>query len=260
MRLKSWVSNFGLAIVAGVAIAIASGVRVQTQQPFLVFGTNSSGVAQPINSTSNALWVSLQGGPVQSPLTFPNGTVSAPSITFTSDPDTGFWWGSSGRINITNNGSTRAAFNTAGLVLSSANGVGFASGDASANDGETTITRPAAGNLLLSGTAVPLQLRTTQGSVPTCTTNCGTPGNVCVGTDTAMICTMGTTPASGFVLNFSAAWAAAPACTAVAALAGMATGKKPLTVVSSTTIITIVTDGTAPVAGDKYAVTCIGVQ
>ncbi len=36
---------------------------MSTQQPFLIFGSNS-GTAQPVKSTLNALWVSLQGGSV----------------------------------------------------------------------------------------------------------------------------------------------------------------------------------------------------
>jgi len=114
--------------------------------------------------------------------------------------------------------------------------------------------------VLLTGVGGAAQISTAQTTAPTCTTNCGTPGNVCVGTDTSMICTMGTTPASGFVVAFNGTWPAAPSCIAQAALTGMATGKKPLTVVTTTGQITVVTDGTAPVAGDKYAIHCLGVS
>jgi len=64
--------------------------RVQTQAPFLVFGSNS-GTAQAVNSTSNALWVSLQGGPVQNPLQLPDGSASAPSLTFANNTNRGFF-------------------------------------------------------------------------------------------------------------------------------------------------------------------------
>lgn len=59
MRLRSWASNL-IVICAGlVAVGIATGVHVSTQQPFLTYGS-SSGTAQAISSTSNALWVSIQ--------------------------------------------------------------------------------------------------------------------------------------------------------------------------------------------------------
>lgn len=59
MHLKSLVSNLALAVVAVVAIGIATGIHVRTQAPFLVFGS-SSGSSQVVKSTSNALWVSIQ--------------------------------------------------------------------------------------------------------------------------------------------------------------------------------------------------------
>ncbi len=90
MRLKSWASNLLLVIVAIVAIGIITGVHVRTQAPFLVFGS-SSGSSQVIQSTANALWVSIQGGPVTSPLTLPDGLATAPSIAFTSQPQLGFY-------------------------------------------------------------------------------------------------------------------------------------------------------------------------
>lgn len=104
------------------------------------------------------------------------------------------------------------------------------------------------------------QIATVQTTPPTCTTNCGTPGNVCVGTDTFMKCTMGTTPASGVLITFNGTWAAAPACTVQMALAGMVVGKQVLTAATTTTTITLVTNGTAPATGDVYAIHCGGIQ
>lgn len=105
------------------------------------------------------------------------------------------------------------------------------------------------------------QLSATQTTQPTCSTNCGTSPSIS-GNDTAGIITMGATgsPASGFVVTFNGTWATAPACTMSMALAGMASGKLPLTVVTTTTTITVVTNGTAPGNSDKYAYTCIGLQ
>lgn len=60
MRLKSWASNLTLVLAAVMAIGLVTGINVRTQAPFLVFGS-SSGSSQVIKSTSNALWVSIQG-------------------------------------------------------------------------------------------------------------------------------------------------------------------------------------------------------
>lgn len=120
----------------------------------------------------------------------------------------------------------------------------------------TTIVPP----LLISTAATANQVRTAQTTPPTCTTNCGTPGNVCVGTDTAMKCTMGTTPASGILITFNGTWPAAPSCVVQMALSGMVVGKQILTTSPTTTTLTLVTNGTAPATGDKYDIICIGVS
>lgn len=94
-------------------------------------------------------------------------------------------------------------------------------------------------------------------NVPTCPTNCGTLPSL-AGNDSSVTVTMGATgsPASGFVITFDHTWGAAPQCHATMALAGMAAGKLPLTVVTTTTTATVVTNGTAPANGDKYHITC----
>lgn len=113
---------------------------------------------------------------------------------------------------------------------------------------------------LRTGVGGAMQLSTAQTTAPTCTTNCGSPGNVCVGSDSDMICTMGTTPASGVVINFNGSWPAAPACVVQMALAGMVVGKQVLTAATTQTTITLVTNGTAPSTSDKYAIICRGVS
>jgi hypothetical protein len=114
--------------------------------------------------------------------------------------------------------------------------------------------------ILLKGTGA-AQLSTAQTTAPTCSSNCGTSPSV-AGTDSAMRVTMGSSgsPASGFVVTFNGTWAAAPVCTVQMAKAGMVVGKQPLTVVTTTTTLTVVTNGTAPATTDVYAITCVGVQ
>lgn len=63
MRLKSWGSKAAIVGSFLLGLWLMGSVRVRTQAPFLVFGS-SSGSSQVVQSTSNALWVSLQGGSV----------------------------------------------------------------------------------------------------------------------------------------------------------------------------------------------------
>jgi hypothetical protein len=44
------------------------------------------------------------------------------------------------------------------------------------------------------------------------------------------------------------------------ALAGMAVGKLPMVIVSTTTTITVTTNGVAPATSDKYYFQCFGVS
>jgi hypothetical protein len=96
---------------------------------------------------------------------------------------------------------------------------------------------------------------------PTCSSNCGTSPSV-TGSDTAGLVTMGATgvPASGWVVTFNGTWAAAPSCTVASALAGMVVGKMPIVVATTTTTMTVTTNGTAPANSDLYRYHCLGVQ
>lgn len=122
--------------------------------------------------------------------------------------------------------------------------------------------RSTAAKVLLQGTGTgPTQIASTQTTVPTCSSNCGTSPSI-VGSDSDMLVTMGATgsPASGWVVSFNGTWAAAPSCAVQMAKAGMVVGKQVLTAVASTTIMTAVTNGTAPGNADVYAVICRGIQ
>lgn len=95
------------------------------------------------------------------------------------------------------------------------------------------------------------------GAKPTCTSNCGTSPTV-TGVDSSFTVTMGATgsPASGWVITFGQTWPAAPECSVWMAKAGMAVGKLPLTPVTTTTTLTVTTNGTAPANGDIYSAHC----
>lgn len=151
----------------------------------------------------------------------------------------------SGRARITDGGAD-AKLNLTNNAASAGVGLTFSS------DGKLLF------NTRSSGSAS-TQLGSTQTTVPTCTTNCGNAGgaSTVAGSDSDMTVTMGAgSPASGFVVVFNGTWAANPSCIGQAAKAGMATGKKPLTIAATTGQLTVVTDGTAPSAADVYSIHC----
>lgn len=108
------------------------------------------------------------------------------------------------------------------------------------------------------GTAA-TQIGSSQATDPTCTANCGTSPSV-TGSDSDFRVTMGASgsPASGWVITFNGTWDVAPVCSVSMGLAGMVVGKLPLTVETTTTTMTVVTNGTAPANGDIYGVSCRG--
>lgn len=272
-RLVRWGKQ---ACVFFWAIVIALGADAQIGGPILG-GANVSGNS-PIGGTTVTATTAFRA---------PDGSIGTPSYGFTTETNTGIFKPGASTIGFTQGGTELVRFFTSGifsqagflfgtsvgsvesgLVRDAANVIGqknAANAQAYRWYFNTTgpiytgLTARTAGAVIAS-VGGSMQLSFAQPSVPTCTTNCGTPGNVCVGTDTAMVCTMGTTPASGFQINFIGTWPAAPACVVQMALAGMVVGKQALTAVSTTTSLTVVTNGTAPVAGDKYAVLCMGVS
>lgn len=102
------------------------------------------------------------------------------------------------------------------------------------------------------------QIRTAQATVPTITTNGGT-SPVCVGTDTFMTCTEGTSPpvAATFTVTFNGTWAAAPPCIAIRGTAGAS----PLvqSVVTTTTTAQVNLSANL-VASEAYHIHCGGRQ
>jgi hypothetical protein len=124
------------------------------------------------------------------------------------------------------------------------------------NIGLTFLTKGTGTYLFGSAAVTNAQLRTLQTAVPTCTTNCGSPGNVVAGTDSAGIATVGTSPSTAFVINFSTTWAAAPACTVTQQTTAANYVTKALT---TTTTITVST-AAGPTASDKFSYVCIGTQ
>jgi hypothetical protein len=223
-----------------------------------------------------------------------NGTAALPGYAFTSAPTTGMYQTSGGYLGFSVSGTADAMLQasngwvvrsdggytwssttdpTAGpavsLVLDAANAIAQKNG-ANAQSfriyNTTTgpiylgITARTAGGVF-TGSGGAMQLSTAQTTAPTCTTNCGTSPSI-TGTDTFMTVNMGATgsPASGWVVTFNGTWPAAPSCTVQMAKAGMVVGKMALTAVTTTTTITVVTNGTAPATADMYHIHCGGLS
>lgn len=154
------------------------------------------------------------------------------------------------------------ASDCSGAANLSINGNVSGSGSATIGfSGRGKIASAADGKIQIQNNGATVKTTVQVTGIPTCSSNCGTSPSV-VGSDTAMKVTMGGTgvPASGWVVTFNGTWAAAPVCAVQMALAGMANTKLPLTAVTTTTTLTVVTNGAAPANSDVYFVLCLGVQ
>jgi hypothetical protein len=169
-------------------------------------------------------------------------------------------------------GTVTTNANLTGVITSSGNATSIASQTGTGStfvvatspsfttDASSPKWRSTAAKVLFQGTGTgATQLASTQTTVPTCSANCGTSPSV-AGSDSDGIVTMGGTgsPTSNWVVIFNGTWASAPACIVQSALASMVVGKMPIAVVTSTTTMTVTTNGTAPSTSDKYQFICRG--
>lgn len=252
MNLRGTTDSNGYLRVIG---AVASGA----QTPLTPLGN-----LRGITDSTGALYVTMTGG-TSTPSTVQagDGSASAPSYSFAASTGAGMY-----RQTTANSVALTASGSQVFLTSDPGSGtravvadLGWTATSNMANNpvADTVLSRAAAGKLTLTGTGAgsAVQIRTTQGTVPTCSSNCGTSPSV-TGTDTSMTITMGATgtPASGWVVTFNGTWAGNPQCSVFMAKAGMAAGKMPLTVVTTTTTMTVVTNGTAPANSDVYTAQC----
>jgi hypothetical protein len=97
-----------------------------------------------------------------------DGSVSAPSISFASDTDTGFYWPAlTGDINLVADGNRQILFFAGGVRLGANVGLGW-SGNADPNLAvtDTTMNRTGAGKISLTGTTPMIQFGGTTSSFP----------------------------------------------------------------------------------------------
>lgn len=93
---------------------------------------------------------------------FPDGTVTVPPITFASDPDSGFYGGTTlgggNLLGLALNGASQILFGVNLLRLKSTMVLGWASGVPDQTAEDVTLSRSAAGKLAIAGAAPQLQL------------------------------------------------------------------------------------------------------
>jgi hypothetical protein len=233
------------------------------------------------------------GGTVtSSQILAPDGTVGAPSYSFASSPSTG-WYRTGSALGFSGGGTAQVllSYTTNGDVrVASTGGMSWSSTADATQTGDLFLLRDAANTLaqknsttaqvyrlyfsttgpvywqatartagvLYTGSGGAAQVSYAQTTVPTITTNPGT-GGACVGTDTAMTCTEGTSPAAAatFTVTFNGTWPAAPSCMAIRGTAG----STPLVqnVVTSTTTVQVNLSANL-VASEKYHIHCFGVS
>lgn len=244
-----------------------------------------SGVTPPIFAAPSS-GVTGAGVVTASQILAPDGSASAPSYSFANFPTSGLYAvgatdfryaiGGSDKIRLLSGtglvltaaeqlawGSSGVTTPDVSLSRGAANRLDLATGDSfrlvsgSLQFGASVSVSNSTGAVTYANSSGLIALGSTQSTDPTCTSNCGTSPTV-VGTDSEFTVTMGSSgsPASGFVITFNGTWPSNPQCVGAMAKAGMAVGKLPLTLVTSTTTLTVVTNGTAPATTDIYNFIC----
>ena len=77
---------------------------------------------------------------------FADGAANAPAISFTLDPDTGFWRWANGAVAYTSNGTSDVGFSGSGMRLRAGSVYAWCSGDPTTQSNDTAIARLAAGS------------------------------------------------------------------------------------------------------------------
>lgn len=180
-------------------------------------------------------------------LLLPDGTVAAPSLSFSGAPTTGFSRLAATQLILWSNAGVNSGILEGGVRLGSAGAVAFSSAAA---------PQDAAADLRLGRGGATGSLRVYSGTAPTCTGNCGTSPSV-VGNNTNMSVTIGTAPpaAANFTVTFNGTWTTAPHCLGQRGT----TGTTPVVAGIVTTTTTAVVNLSANlVASELFRVFCFG--
>lgn len=141
--MKRWIAVVAF-FVGGLLVA-----PVAAQQVVRIFGTTSGGsILAALVDSSGRLIVELAGGSVSpSTVLAGDGSVGAPSYSFTNDPDTGFYKPGAGELAATVNGVAQYDLFANSFRMVSSMMLGWASGDPTATAMDTCLSRGAANRI-----------------------------------------------------------------------------------------------------------------
>lgn len=183
------------------------------------------------------------GGTVTAPVYFPDGSLTVPSIAWTSDVGgvaAGFYRPGAGRIGWTSSGAERVEVGSDYIQ------VPVASARLLLNS--TTFKQDSTSGYLLSGTA------------PTITGAFGTSNSI-NGTNGAFVVNVGTSPATSGTVTFAGTWTNAPMCVGGMA-SNTAADQRTIGIVTTTTTavvsFAVTSTLTAPTASTSVVVHCVG--
>jgi hypothetical protein len=225
--------------ITRLAVAVAMLVAVFLCLPVSAQVSTIQGITRPFAVLSNYLIIGTNDA---------NGArldLEGTSLAVRNGTDTAYRQINVGTVNSSSEGVFVGNVNSDGAFRDGGNGTRL---DMGVDDGIPTFRNNAQTKSLQFHSTI----------VPSCSSNCGTSPSV-TGVDSAFTVTMGATgaPASGWVVTFGVAWDAAPSCVVQSALAGMVVGKMPIVAATTTTTLTVTTNGTAPANNDKYHVLCM---
>jgi hypothetical protein len=179
---------------------------------------------------------------------FANGTAAAPSVSFTSDPDTGFSKvGSSPADNITwaSGGAVKGAL-AGGVAIINTGAVGWVSG--------TDPTNGSAFDVLINRGGAPGTLRISSGTTPTQSgTTCGT-GPTITGNNRSGSVALGSAPGLPCTIVFNGTWGQTPRCWLNPDV--LTTGTTTVRATSITTTSFVITSTASLVQADKVSWLC----
>ena len=161
-----------------------------------IYGTTSGGTFLPalVDSTGRLI-VSLSGGSVSPDrVLVGDGTVAAPSYSFTNDTDTGLWRPGSGELAFSSNNANQWDTFSSNFRLSSGLNVCWASGDPTSTGCDTSLSRGAANRLdlatgdsfnMVSGSYLQNNVLTLSTTAPTISSGFGTTPSIAASNGTA---------------------------------------------------------------------------
>lgn len=208
-RLRHYRRHVGYAAILAVAIALfgadpVSGQPFAAQIQALLRRSNTWLGTQTFTNVTVTGTCTGCGG-VTYPLLAPDGTVAAPSYSFTNETGLGLWRSSAGQIRFTQASTDRLGFDSTGLLIPSSESVRW--GSAAMTGVDTQLTRAAVGivgitaGVTLGATAFASLPASTNGTILYCNDCQETTPSTCPTTQASCVCATGGTGAIARRIN-----------------------------------------------------------